>query len=97
MGEIQLMILFISDEKVAAEGVADRLVSESIAAGTLGGQDKVIMTMMMMMIMTMAMAMMTKMMMMMMMTMAMVVMVMKRALQPARWASKTRRAELSQN
>ena len=96
MGEIQLMILFISDEKVAAEGVPDRLVSESIAAGTLDGQDKVIMKKMMMMMMTMVMAMMV---MMMVMTMAMVVMVMvmKRALQSAPWASKTRRAELSQN
>ena len=35
MREIQLMILFKSDEKVVGEGVADRLVSESLASSTL--------------------------------------------------------------
>ena len=39
MREIQLMILFKSDEKVVVEGVADRLVSESLASSTLNKEE----------------------------------------------------------
>ena len=39
MREIQLMILFKSDEKVVVEGVADRLVSESLASSMLNKEN----------------------------------------------------------